>query len=66
MSIEWYENDGLITCLAGGKMTEPFMYILAENPPPWKVENLDGTLNEFDSLEAAQLSLIIRLGDQHD
>lgn len=64
MTVEWYEHDGLITCVDGGKMIEPFMYIVAENPPPWKVENLDGTMGEFDSLEAAQLSLMIRLGEQ--
>ena len=59
---EWYEHDGLITCAPDGKMTDPFMYIVAKNPPPWKVENLDGTMGEFDSLEAAQLALLIRNG----
>lgn len=62
--MNWYEHNGVITCTPDGRIPDPFMYILAENPPPWKVENLDGTLAEFDSLEAAQLSLIIRLGDK--
>lgn len=61
MSYNWQEHDGLISVLVDGQLPDPFMYIIAENPPPWRVQNVDGTMHDFDSEEAAKLALLLKL-----
>lgn len=66
MTIDWQEHDGLIGVMMDGQLSDPFMYIVAKNPPPWIVEKFDGTTQAFDSLEAAQLAILIGQKGGHD
>ncbi len=59
MGYDWQEHDGLMTVMIDGKMPLPLAYIVTRDAPPWLVEPLRGETREFDSLEAAQLALIL-------
>lgn len=59
MSVSWIHDGKLIGVLVDGQLSSPFMYIVADAPPPWRVEAIDGPMMEFDSLEAAQLAVLL-------
>lgn len=60
MSTRWEDHDGLMMLYDDNVKNFPIMYIITKDAPPWKIEMFDGTVGEFDTLEAAQLALIIR------
>ena len=61
MSVHWQKHDGIISVLVDDKLPDPFTYIVAENPPPWRVQCYDGTMTDFDNEEAAKLALLLSL-----
>lgn len=61
MTYHWQEHDGIISLIIDGKLPVPFQYIVAVDPPPWRVDCIDGQGLEFETEDAAKLALILSL-----